>query len=41
MVKRFRRRMLASFIAVALIAALIGGGIVGGIMKYTNLGQKT
>ncbi|MCP2239656.1 S1C family serine protease [Thermoanaerobacterium thermosaccharolyticum] len=41
MVKRFRRRMLASFIAVALIAALIGGGIVGGIMESTNLGQKT
>jgi len=41
MVKRFRRRMLVSFVTVALIAALIGGGIVAGIMEYTNLGQKT
>ncbi|WHE06316.1 trypsin-like peptidase domain-containing protein [Thermoanaerobacterium thermosaccharolyticum] len=41
MVKRFRRRMFVSFVAVALIAALIGGGIVAGIMAYTNLGQKT
>ncbi|HHV74271.1 MAG TPA: PDZ domain-containing protein [Thermoanaerobacterium sp.] len=41
MVKRFRRRMLVSFVAVALIAALIGGGTVAGIMKYTNLGQQT
>ncbi|MGF7430529.1 trypsin-like peptidase domain-containing protein [Thermoanaerobacterium thermosaccharolyticum] len=41
MVKRFRRRMLVSFVAVALIAALIGGGAVAGIMKYTNIGQQT
>lgn len=41
MVKRFRRRMLVSFIVVALIAALIGGGAVAGIMKYTNIGQQT
>ncbi|MBE0068921.1 S1C family serine protease [Thermoanaerobacterium thermosaccharolyticum] len=41
MVKRFRRRMLISFVAVALIAALIGGGAVAGIMKYTNIGQQT
>ncbi|MEG6567482.1 trypsin-like peptidase domain-containing protein [Thermoanaerobacterium saccharolyticum] len=41
MVKRFRRRMLVSFVAVALIAALVGGGTVAGIMKYTNLGQQT
>jgi len=41
MVKRFRRRMLVSFVAVALIAALIGGGTVAGIMKYTNVGQQT
>jgi len=41
MVKRFRRRMLVSFVSVALIAALIGGGTVAGIMKYTNLGQQT
>ncbi|ADD03447.1 HtrA2 peptidase [Thermoanaerobacter italicus Ab9] len=34
MVKRFRRRMLAYFIAVALVAALIGGGITGAVMKY-------
>jgi len=34
MVKRFRKRMLASFIAVALVAALIGGGITGTVMKY-------
>lgn len=37
MIKRFRRRMFLSFVAVALIAALIGGGSVAGIMKYTNL----
>lgn len=34
MVKRFRRRMIASFVAVALIAAIIGGGVTGAVMKY-------
>lgn len=40
MVKRFRRRMLASFIAVALIAALIGGGATGAYLKYYGGGQS-
>ncbi|MDK2793409.1 MAG: serine protease Do [Caldanaerobacter sp.] len=34
MVKRFRRKLIASFVAVALIAAIIGGGVTGAVMKY-------
>ncbi|MGB9809527.1 MAG: S1C family serine protease [Caldanaerobacter sp.] len=34
MVKRFRRKLIASFVAVALIAAIIGGGVTGAFMKY-------
>ncbi|AIS53428.1 serine protease Do-like protein HtrB [Thermoanaerobacter kivui] len=38
MAKRFRRKMLASFVAVALVAALIGGGVTGAVMKYYGTG---
>lgn len=40
MVKRFRRRMFVSFVAVALIAALAGGGTVAGVMRYYNVSQQ-
>jgi len=40
MIKRFRKRMIASFIAVALIAAMIGGGVTGAYMKYYGVGAS-
>lgn len=41
MIKRFRRRMFASFVAVAVVAALIGGGVTGAFMKYYGGGTST
>ncbi|WP_420887422.1 S1C family serine protease [Caldanaerobacter subterraneus] len=41
MVKRFRRKLIASFVAVALIAAIIGGGVTGAFMKYYGIGPQS
>ncbi|AEF16951.1 peptidase S1 and S6 chymotrypsin/Hap [Thermoanaerobacterium xylanolyticum LX-11] len=39
MVKRYRRKMFMSFVAIALVAALAGGALGAGIVKYVDTGN--
>jgi serine protease Do len=40
MVKRFRRKMFVYFVVVALVSALVGGGVVAGVVKYSGIGSQ-